>query len=122
MLTVIRRVEWWGVVENGVLTFASSRKEEAAQVGDPVPITVQYPIEEVTTPERMVEVFEGIKVSDAKYREVMEEVAADDLRFEQEMSTWMAENKHWNMVRATFGDRMFDEFADEVKQWVYDRT
>lgn len=120
MLTVMKRIQWWGVVENGVLRFAAAQKEETAQAGNSVPITIQYPIEEVTTPERMIEVFESMKVPDAQYRELMEDIEAEDLRFEQELHAWMTGNEYGQMVQATLGARLFDEFVEEIKQWMYE--
>jgi hypothetical protein len=119
MLTVMRKVEWWGVVENHELKFATAQKGEATQVGDPVPITIQYPIEWAITAEEMLEVFKRISDKDIAYCGLLEQVGSRRQNFDRKLNEWLAEDEHWKIVQATLGDRMFSKLKHSIKQWVY---
>ena len=119
MLTVMRKVAWWGVVEDHQLVFASSKQTEAEQVGDPVPITIHYPIEWAITAEEMVEVFKRIADKDIAYCGVLEQVGCRRNSFDRHLDRWLKEDGHWRMVRASIGDEMFEELGHAIKRWIY---
>lgn len=119
MLTVMRKVDWWGVVENHELKFATAQKGEAEQVGDPVPITIHYPIEWAITAEEMFEVLKRIADKDIAYVGLLEQVGSRRNNFDRNLEEWLTQDEHWNIVQATLGDRMFSKLKHSFKQWIY---
>lgn len=119
MLTVMRKVDWWGVVEDHQLRFASPRQTEAEQAGDPVPITIHYPIERAITAEEMFEVLKRIADKDIAYVGFLEQVGSRMNCFDRHLDKWLKEDGHWRMVRASIGDEMFEELGHAIKRWIY---